>query len=453
MKSERLFLGFYGDDFTGSTDALDFLCKAGIRTILFIDTPDEERLKKFKGLQAIGIAGMSRSMSTEKMEEELSKSFGTLQKINPCHVHYKICSTFDSAPHIGSIGKAIDIGIAIFRNKLVPMLVAAPALGRYCSFGNLFARMGIGSTGNIYRLDRHPSMRNHPITPAEESDLRLHLSKQTSTPVALIDVLDLEKGEGHCLEKLNGLEDENKIVLFDTISESHLALVGGLIEKMRDLDKSLFSVGSSGIEMALGNHLLSQKAFLKEQNWPQPESASPILVVSGSCSPVTAEQINYALARRFMEIELDTDLLVSCSDHDALIDQYVRQAINLLNQGVNLIIHTSKGPDDSRILSSSDLLKSSNNGSARLFGTALGSIVNGILSQIKLKRIVIAGGDTSGFVAKTMGIEALEMLYPFVPGSPICKAYASSGYPADGIEINFKGGQVGTNDYFVKVLM
>ncbi|TJZ63563.1 four-carbon acid sugar kinase family protein [Sphingobacterium olei] len=450
MEAERLFLAFYGDDFTGSTDALDFLSRAGIKTILFIDIPNAERLKKFEGVQAIGIAGTSRSMSPDEMENELSRCFDCLRVLNPKHVHYKICSTFDSAPHVGSIGKAIDIGYKIFKNTIIPMLVAAPALGRYCSFGNLFARMGIGSSGEIYRLDRHPSMRYHPTTPANESDLRIHLSQQTDMPVELLDLLDLEKGETYCIEKLTSSVSSPRVVLFDTFNESHLSTVGTLIDQIQNSEKPLFSVGSSGIEMALAPTAPSTR----ENGSALPlESAIPILVISGSCSPVTGAQINHALTHGFAELALETSGIVSSENQPALIDQYAGEAIRILNQGMHLVIHTSKGPEDVRIASTNEVLRFSDNKSSSVLGTFLGSIVNRILEKVNITRIIITGGDTSGFVAKAMGIEALEMRSPFVPGAPICKAHTSYGYPAQGIEVNFKGGQVGTEDYFVRAIM
>ena len=83
------------------------------------------------------------------METTLQPAFQALKKLNPRHVHYKVCSTFNSSPTIGSIGKAIDLGVEVFKTPFVPLLVAAPILGRYCLFGNLFARMGIGSEGKI----------------------------------------------------------------------------------------------------------------------------------------------------------------------------------------------------------------------------------------------------------------------------------------------------------------
>ena len=61
---------------------------------------------------------------------------------------------------------------------------------------------------------------------------------------------------------------------------------------------------------------------------------------------------------------------------------------------------------------------------------------------------MVAGGDTSSYAARELGITALEMITPFLPGAPLCKAHAP-GSPVDGLEVNFKGGQVGAEDYFV----
>ncbi len=448
MSKHEISLAYYGDDFTGSTDALDFLCRAGVKTVLFIETPDAEKLSRFKDVQAIGIAGTSRSLTPEAIEKELTQVFSALKQLNPTYIHYKVCSTFDSAPHIGSIGKAIDVGINIFGKQPVPLLVGAPALGRYCAFGNLFARMGIGSSGQIYRLDRHPSMSKHPITPADESDLRLHLSKQTDQKIGLIDITDLENGYETCLQKINQLTAENNtVILFDALTESHLKLIGKLLEAVKQKKQTLFSVGSSAIEMALGNHLPQQQ---NQQINTTAGKASPILVLSGSCSPVTSGQITYALANGFREISVDTSKIIQNDNTEDLISSYTIQATEILKSGKSLIIHTSKGPNDERLQRSAKILKAKQKSSAELLGSVLGLIANKILEKISLTRLVIAGGDTSGFAAKAMGVEALEMVVPFVVGAPICKAYTAPDYPANGIEINFKGGQVGAEDYFVK---
>src|SRR5439155_21327656 len=128
--------------------------------------------------QRFGVAGMTRSMRPEEMERILRPAFQSLRESGTPIIHYKVCSSFDSSPNVGSIGRVIDLGIEIFNSRCVPVLVGGPALGRYCVFGNLFARCG--EECEAFRLDRHPSMSHHPATPMNEADLRLHLARQTN---------------------------------------------------------------------------------------------------------------------------------------------------------------------------------------------------------------------------------------------------------------------------------
>ena len=434
----KLLLAFYGDDFTGSTDALDFLSKAGAKTVLFIQPPTAQQLNRYKDLDAIGVAGMTRSMSPEVMEKELRSSLSALKRLRSRHIHYKICSTFDSSPAIGSIGKAIDVGADIFPNKFIPLLVAAPALGRYCIFGNLFARMGIGSKGKIYRLDRHPSMCKHPVTPSDESDLRIHLAKQTGKKISLADILqvDDENKLKHAVEE--EIKNGSEIILFDALHEDQMGGIGKLIDAYAEKRETLFSVGSSGVEMALGNYWKECGLLQEQQDWVKPLPAKALLVASGSCSPVTSGQIAWALKNGFTEIVLDTKALQN-NDSSALKEN-VSSAVKNINEGKSVIVHTKCGSE----------VKNTTN-TSEIFGTALGNIVRGVAEQTSVKRIVIAGGDTSSYAARAMGIEAVAMIAPLSPGAPLCRAYAP-GSPVDGLEVNFKGGQVGSEDYFGMVL-
>ena len=113
--------------------------------------------------------------------------FARLAELRTCICQYKVCSTFDSSPSCGSIGRALEIGQDTFRTPWVPVVVAAPHLGRYVLFGNLFAASGDA----IHRIDRHPTMRRHPVTPMNEADLTVHLSGQTSREIRLLDILHL----------------------------------------------------------------------------------------------------------------------------------------------------------------------------------------------------------------------------------------------------------------------
>ncbi|WP_158995113.1 four-carbon acid sugar kinase family protein [Mucilaginibacter sp. L196] len=457
--TRKLLLAYYGDDFTGSTDALEFLSRAGIKTVLFIEPPTPQMLARYDGLQAVGVAGMTRAMPPDEMKLILQPAFEALKALGASHVHYKVCSTFDSSPQIGSIGQAINVGAEVFNALFIPLLVAAPALGRYCIFGNLFARMGIGSQGEIFRLDRHPSMSLHPVTPADESDLRLHLSRQTEKATGLIDVLVLAESDQSAHEKLaSQINSGKQVILFDALTEEHLSAIGKLIDKYAACNKPLFSVGSSGISMALGKHFTEQEIVQSQNNWPTAGKAENMLVVSGSCSPVTAKQIAYAVDHGFAEIALDTPAIANSTNIERTVAFYVNMITELLDSGIPVIIHTSLGNDDPRFAQTYQIFTAKGltpntigTKTAELFGTALGLIAVGVAGKKPLTRIIIAGGDTSGYVARAMGIEAVEMIAPLSPGAPLCKAYAP-GSPAHGLEVNFKGGQVGSENYFETVL-
>ncbi|MGE5520469.1 MAG: four-carbon acid sugar kinase family protein [Candidatus Dadabacteria bacterium] len=434
---KKLLLAYYGDDFTGSTDALEFISRAGLKSVLFIEPPTKTQLDRYPDLDAIGVAGMSRSLSPTEMEQILPRAFQALKEMQPKHVHYKVCSTFDSSPKVGSIGKAIDIAAEVFNSSFIPLLVAAPILGRYSVFGNLFARMGIGSDGDVYRLDRHPSMSKHPITPADESDICLHLAKQTKKQIGLLDILNIQQGKESCITALEGLKDrKTDIILFDALYQQQLQLIGDLIDTEAESSSPLFSVGSSGIEMALGASWNKKDVITDENIWEVPSEASSILVLSGSCSPVTAGQIKWAKQQGFKELEIDAGAVANHKISN-LVELYCSQAIDCLQHNQSVIIHT--GGTSNKTIVQQD--------SARLLGTFLGMLGHSICKQKKVERLVIAGGDTSSYAARALGIEAVEMIAPLVPGAPLCKAYAP-GSPVDNIELNFKGGQVGAEDFF-----
>ncbi len=444
----KLLLTFYGDDFTGSTDALEQLTLAGIRTVLFIQPPTPAQLKKFPGLQALGVAGKTRSLKLDAMEQELKPALLALKKLGARHVHYKVCSTFDSAPHVGSIGRVMDVAAKIFSGPFIPLLVAAPSLGRYTIFGQHFARYGIGSSGAIHRLDRHPSISKHPVTPMNEPDLRLHLDKQTKKKIALFDILKAALPAKGARAALAGLLVERPdVVLFDALTTEHIARIGELLEEIADRKQPLFSVGSSGIEAALAACWKSEGRVSRVPNSKVRDSqssslrAKQILVGSGSCSPVTSGQIAWALKHGFVEVPLDANALAGTRTAAPEIHRAAQATAKLLNAGKSVIVHSAKTGSDKRITVK---LKGR---TAEVLGSALGSVLRNATQQSSVRRICIAGGDTSSYAARAMGIEALEMIAPLTPGAPLCRVHAPKS-PADGCEVVFKGGQVGAEDYF-----
>ncbi len=419
-----LLLSYYGDDFTGSTDAMEALTLAGVPTALFLEPPAPEELRRFEGLRAVGVAGTSRAMTPVQMEAALPQAFERLKRLGAPLVHYKVCSTFDSSPQIGSIGRAIEIGAGVFGGRFVPLLVGAPALRRYSLFGSLFATLG----AETFRLDRHPVMRAHPVTPMDEGDLRIHLGRQTPRSIALMDLLQLTGTAADVDARFEALLARHPdIVLFDVLDDARLAEAGRLIWRSRPP----FAVGSSGIEYALTAHWRTAGELSAARPPAPPGAAERLLVVSGSCSSITEGQIGWALDHGFLGIRADGEA------------ETARQALEALDSGRNVVVFAARGPADPSIVDARE--------NGERVGTRLGRIARAVTEAARLRRVLVAGGDTSGYVARQLGIYALEMAVPIAPGSPLCRARSRED-AFDGLEIAMKGGQVGKIDYFGSVL-
>jgi uncharacterized protein YgbK (DUF1537 family) len=439
-KSNRAYeLAYYGDDFTGSTDVLDVLVRAGIPTVLLLADPTPDLLARFPEARAVGVAGMSRSKSPAWMARELPPLFEKLRALGAPFVHYKVCSTFDSSATIGSIGKAIDCGMGVFKNRCVPLVVGAPELKRYTAFGNLFATVG----ETTYRIDRHPTMARHPVTPMDEGDLRLHLAKQTQRRVGLVDILAVANGSGTArleTEVTAGAE----IVLLDVLDAASSREVGRLLAT--SAEPVQFIAGSSGVEYALTAYWASLGRNAP-QSLPTLSAVKSLLVVSGSCSPVTSGQIAAARAQGFETIALDANRLLDAPMAEQ--ERISRHTVATLETGRSAVVHSAEGSDPAAI----GALRARTGGSETLnevIGAALGGIARQSREVQRIARVVIAGGDTSGVVAKTMGLTALTMAAPTVSGAPLCRATAESA-AVDGIEVVFKGGQIGDPDYFISL--
>jgi uncharacterized protein YgbK (DUF1537 family) len=444
-----LLLCFYGDDFTGSTDVMEALARSGVPTALFIEPPTPAQLEALPDVQAIGVAGVSRSLTPPRMEAELRPVFAALKVLGAPLVHYKICSTFDSSPQVGSIGHAIEVAQSSIGSPWVPLVVGAPILGRYCVFGNLFARSGAES--EPFRLDRHPTMKQHPTTPMTESDLPLHLAQQTARNIGLFDVLKLAQAPEDAQSTLATLRNDAEIVLFDTLTNEHLPTIGRLIWNSIEEHQTLFCVGSSGVEYALTAHW-REAGMLPQPPVFKAPAVEQLVAVSGSCSPVTARQIEWALENGWQEIALQPAQFIGETQRNRAIDEAVERAIKGLSTGANVLLHTCRGPQDPRLEATAQALQNrgAGAGTAELLGCALGTILRRIIEATQLPRAAVTGGDTSGYVARALGIESLDIVTPLAPGSPLCRA-RSQNAAIDGLEIIFKGGQVGRVDFFDSV--
>ncbi|MBL0268719.1 MAG: four-carbon acid sugar kinase family protein [Chitinophagaceae bacterium] len=423
----NILLAFYGDDFTGSTDALEFISRAGAEAVLFTEPPDSEQLNRFPDLQAYGIAGATRAMAPDQMEEDLLPAFKKMKASGAAFIHYKVCSTFDSSPTTGSIGKAIDCGSTVFGNALIPILGGTPSLGRYCLFAHLFARMGTVNNGPVYRIDRHPSMSKHPVTPAAESDLRLHIGGQTKKNIGSIDINQMQQS---VQEWTSHLEKDTRVVILDALDSTHLQHTGEWLQELKS-DQPVFCVGGSAVEDALGTYWNKSGILQPVISWSDPEPAENLLVIAGSCSPVTAKQMAVAAANGFSLFEIDP-----ANPHEGK-SRLITDLVQALQQNEKVILHSGKKLD--------------NTIAAATLGSALGTIAKEVICLTKVHRLIVAGGDTSSYAARALEIEAVKMVGTWSAGAPLCRAY-SSNKSIDGLQVNFKGGQVGNENYFLEAV-
>jgi uncharacterized protein YgbK (DUF1537 family) len=414
----RRLISYYGDDFTGSADVMEALALHGLRAVLFTRRPTPEHFAPYTDYHVFGLAGTSRSETPAWMDDHLPSAFAWLKSLDARYCHYKVCSTFDSAPHVGSIGRAAEIGAAAFAQAMVPMIAGAPQLKRYTFAGNLFAAY----QGETYRIDRHPVMSRHPVTPMHEADLRLHLAAQTALMVRFANVAWPESGIG--------LLDVHDPVSQLQAGERLLSWPGG------------FVVGSSGVEYALMAALTARGEIAGSAAFPPLAAVNLVVAVSGSVSPTTERQIRHALCNGFEAIAVDAVALAqgNADERRKAIDM----ALASLNGGRSPLVHTALGP----ATDNGARLDAISGGRQRI-GEGLGAILKAVLQTAGIRRAIVAGGDSSSHALGQLDIHALttRMPLPATPGSPLCTA-ASGTAAFDGLEIALKGGQIGADDYF-----
>jgi len=435
-------IAFLGDDFTGSAATMEVLSFAGLPTVLFLAPPTKAQAARFGAMRGIGIATTARSQSPDWMARHLPPLFAHLAATGAPLLHYKTCSTLDSAPHTGSIGKAVELALAVRGSDWVSCLIAAPPLRRYQAFGQLFAAAGDA----VYRLDRHPVMASHPVTPMQEADVAMHLRKQTDLPLATLTLEHLNP-TGLASLRANATA---KIITLDCIDMDHAAQLGALIWDAAGAAGHL-AIGSQGVEYALVAHW--QKSGLIPPPEPAPSfgKVGQVIAISGSVSPTTAAQIARAEEDGFIVIPLDAAALIKGGDSAkrAMTNSY-EAARAALSQGRDPLICSARGPDDPAVAATSAALSASQHTpheANALIGTSLGTLLRDLLRGTGVARAIIAGGDTSGFAAQALGLFAFTAIGATTAGAALLKGHSDTP-EFDGLELALKGGQMGSPDYF-----
>ena len=427
---------WYGDDFTGASDTLALLAQGGLRAILLLGGPTTaQRAAAARALggdlQAVGIAGTARSLAPAAMEAELAPAASFLAGLGAPVLHYKVCSTFDSAPQTGSIGVAVRTLRRHARNPFVAIVGGQPSLGRYCAFSNLFAAAGRG--GAVERIDRHPTMSRHPVTPMHEADLRRHLAAQGLAPVAALhSPLYTQATSVQDAALTRALADAPAAVLLDVADGAHLAPVGRLLWE-RAQQETLLAVGPSSVAESLLAHW-GGAAPASELRLPV--ARGPVLVFAGSLSPLTARQVEAASSYQCVHIEPGQMMDAQRAAAVAL------DIVQALRAGRNVLACTASGDADTA--RAGDVARES----ARFLRGLVQACAQG---GAPLARLGIAGGDTSSHAVRALAPWGLSYLGTLGPGVAVTRMHCDD--PAlDGLALMLKGGQMGSERVFEELV-
>jgi uncharacterized protein YgbK (DUF1537 family) len=350
-------------------------------------------------------------------------------------LHYKTCSTFDSAPHIGSIGAAVRALRTAVEQPWTAIVGGQPNLGRYCLFGNLFAAAGAG--GEVFRIDRHPTMSRHPVTPMDESDLRAHLGRQGLADVRSIPFTTAVQGAdalGNALQRtLQASFSEAGAVLFDVAEAPQLASIGQVLWAQART-ATLLAVGPSSVVDALATAFGPRRADAQACPSRVAPAKGPVLVLAGSLSPVTARQV--AAARSFDTVWLDA-LLLARRDA-ATLERHAQDIARGLAGGRNVLACTRHVEQQLRPATEVD---------AQALAGAGGDLLAKVLAMAPLRRVGIAGGDTSSHGVQALDAWGLSYVADMGAGASLCRVHSDDA-ALEGMEIMLKGGQMGSDDVF-----
>ena len=441
---------FYGDDFTGATANLAGFHRAGLAAMLFLDTPSDDQIRRHAAeLDVLGVAGTGRSLPPAEMRAEIEPALSRFREIGSRIVQYKICSTFDSSPEVGSFGTVLDSARSIFGDRPIPVFAACPDFGRYTVFGNHFAAY----RGDAFRLDRHPVMSRHPATPMHEADLRLHLGAQTAMPVGLIDLRTVRSGK-EALRLAFERMPAGTAVVIDAFDEADVDAVSTLLWSLSG-ERTVFTLAAQGLAGGLGRLMARTSGRVLGPPQPPAGAVDRILVLSGSASPQTATQIGLALEAGWKGLRLDLrELLESAETRERLFHTLSDRLCSLLARERGAILYTALGPDDPAIARGRDLAARRGGDSDPLvaeIGNFYGRLASTVSERLGLRRIVLAGGDTSSLAMRRIDAYALQVAGTQPAGGSISRL-RSENPKINGLEVLLKAGQSGSDDVLLRAL-
>jgi len=418
-----LALGCVADDYTGASDLANTLTKAGLRTIQTIGVPADDRA--LPEADAVVVALKSRSIPADQAVARSREAEAWLRARGAAHVMFKVCSTFDST-EAGNIGPVMDALRAEAGEAIALVTPAFPETGRSVYQGNLF----VGAVP----LNESP-LKDHPLNPMRDANLVRVLARQSASPVGLIDTATVAKGPEVVAARLDALAQEGKgAAIADAIFDSDLEVLGRAI-----IDRT-FSVGASGLGLGLARALVADGRGTRDAAGAalgEPVGGTSACL-AGSCSQATLQQV--AAAEAIMPVlRLDPARLLAGAD---VVAEALAFAEERLAAGP-VLIATSAQPEAVRALQAQHGIDAA----GHAIEAALAAIAEGLVAR-GVRRLVVAGGETSGAVVDRLGLTAFLLGPEIAAGVPVLR---TAGRP-EPMLLALKSGNFGGADFFGRAL-
>jgi len=414
----QLLLGAIADDFTGATDLASMLTRAGMRTILKLGAP--AAAEDLPEAEAVVVALKSRTAPVAEAVAESVASWRWVAAGGARQCYFKYCSTFDSTPqgNIGPVAEALMAATGATQTIYCP---AFPENGRTIYQGKLFV---------FDELLSESGMRNHPLTPMTDADLRRVTAAQLTqgAKVGLVPFAVVERGAAAIRAKLAALAAEGIAhVVVDALTDRHLAALGIACK-----DMALVTAGS-GLGLALPANFAAEGLLAGGEADALPAIGGPALLLSGSCSVATNAQVARWERDGGATLRLDPLALADGRQSAAGALDWVEA-----QGGAPALIAATQPPE--RVRAAQEALGRAH--AAELVEECLASVATGARAA-GIRRFVVAGGETSGAVAQALGAGRLAVGPSIAPGVPWCATLDD-----EPIALALKSGNFGAETFF-----
>jgi 3-dehydrotetronate 4-kinase len=411
-------LGSIADDFTGATDLANTLVREGMRTVQLIGVPAGEAPAD---VDAVVVALKSRTIPAADAVAQSLAALAFLRRAGARQILFKYCSTFDSTDR-GNIGPVADALLGALDAPFTIFCPAFPENGRTIYHGYLFV-------GDV--LLSESSMRDHPLTPMRDANLVRVLGRQTPHKVGLVPLDAVLRGSNAVRAEFARLRGEGcRHAVVDTVRDADLRTIDAAAADF------LLITGGSGIALGLPENFRRAGLIERAQRADLlPSVDGDTAVISGSCSAATLAQV---AAMRATHPVFDVDPIALAAGEPVAARALEWAGARL--GGTPVLITASAPPDQVRAVQ--ERLGRERAGS--LIEAALAAIARGLVGR-GVRRLVIAGGETSGAVVQALGITGLRIGPQIDPGVPWT---VSLGEPT--IALALKSGNFGREDFFVR---